>query len=555
MNKSKDNAALRGGLPETLVGKSRREARRVSAFGGMDTPFGGGEELEAGMNLSPRREAPWGRRAGARGGSAIATRKPRGLFAFGQGEGVPHGMVSFDGAVIRARGTGLYRTLGGTTVSLGTVSDTPKQFVSFGDRLYIYPDKLYLERGGGMPKPLELDTGVIPEAEYTGNTVTLPKGYSWGTMGFIEGDSLRVISADDDTPAPEGYYRILKLQGTVATVSPAFPANYTSDSRFLRSVPALERCCVCGERVYGVAGRDIYVSAAGSATDFFTRPGSDGLGALHIHTDTEGDFTALSPWQGYVVFFKEGRICRLLGSRADSMVLQDNRGVGIPSALADTLCEVGDALYYCAAGGVYRYRGQEPQRVCPVGEGGVSAGCGGTDGHASYLSAQTPAGWRMSLYLPEAEVWYPEDSTRATAMLTLGGFLAFSDGEGKVWLTASDGRSTPCVSNEITLGGIPTASATLATRHCEERDGFRLTGLCLRASAPAGSTLRVYGTYTAGEAVETCLLGEYAGGFADRLLRVPVIPRLCDGVTLRLDMAGEWVIHEVLEEYETMGKR
>jgi hypothetical protein len=540
MSKKTESAALWGGLPETLAGRDRLRVKRDTAFGGMDSPFGGGRVMAEGENLSPRRFPE------------AATRLPRGMLAYGAGSGEPHGAVCFDGGVIFARGNGLYRVSEGVTVSLGTVSDTPKRFLAFGDRLYIYPDKLCLERGGSMPTPLELDTGIVEGADFQGSTVTLPKGYSWADMGFGAGDGLRVINEDDATPAPEGNYRILEVRGSKATVTPAFPGPYVSSARFVRRVPALERCCVCGDRVYGVIGRDIYVSAAGSATDFYTRPGTEGKGAARISTDTEGDFTALTVWQGYVVFFKEGRIYRLLGSRADSFTLQDHTDVGIPAPLGDTLCEVGGALYYCAAGGVYRYRGQEAERVSSLGGLCALAGCGGTDGYAYYLSVQTSDGPRMSLYLPEEGVWYPEDGMRAAVMLTFGGFLCAQDGEGRLWLTSSDGRRPACPFDEVAQTGAVRASMTLAADHFAEPESFRLTGLGIRATGAAGGTLRVWATYTAGEATETCLLAAYQGGFSGRLLRVPVIPRLCDGVTLRLEMAGDWVIHAISREYEPL---
>ena len=171
----KKTATLWGGLPETLPRAIRREVKRCTSPGGMDSPFGGGRELASGRNLGARRYPE------------TATRLPRGLLAYGRGSGEPHGMASFDGAVIWARGDELYRTSEAGTVSLGKVSDTPKQFFSFGDRLYVYPDKLYLERGEGMPKPVELDTGLIEGADFQGSILTLPKGYSWSELGFEEG--------------------------------------------------------------------------------------------------------------------------------------------------------------------------------------------------------------------------------------------------------------------------------------------------------------------------------------------------------------------------------
>ena len=541
-NRQKD-PTLNDGLPLRLPRAPKEMLLRLGRDWGMDTPFGGGNVLCEGVNLSPRR------------GNEPATRLPRGIFSRGAGGGAPHGMVFFGGSLIFAQGTGLYATANGSEVhTLGTVSDTDKSFVIFGDRLYIYPDKLCMDRGG-MPRALELDTGVIPEAEFNGNTLRLPAGYLWSDLGFEEGDCLRVVNADDDTPAPEGYYRIRKLHAGVATMAQAFPATYTSDARFLRVVPDLTKCCVSGDRVYGIAGRKIHVSAAGSATDFYSRSVGDGGHAATLVSDTEGDFTALSPWQGYVVFFKADRVCRLLGNRADSFALQDRQGVGVPAALANTLCEVGDALYYAAEGSVRRYRGQETEWVCSFDGMTAAGGCGGTDGRGYYLSVTSDGKRRMSLYLPDEGKWYPEDDAAAGAMLCHGGLLWMQTEAGLILLTSSEGRRAEGISSEELLSGPVKASMTLRPDRSEEPLRVRLTALWIRATGRTGM-LRVYASYADGAVGADALpegevlVGELTAPRTDRRCMLPVWAGLCDAVTIRIETVGEWMIHDILRRYE-----
>lgn len=541
MSKKNDVMAASDYLPERLPRAPRRETVGITKFDGCSTPFGGGDILTEGVNLSPRR-AP-----------LPASRPPRGLFAREPGSGKPHGMVWFDGSLVFARGTGLYVTADGVGVySLGTVSDTDKSFVTFGGRLYIYPDKLYMENGSSMPLPIELDTGVIDGAEFNGRTVTLPKGYVWRDLGFAEGDCLRVLNADDVTPAPEGYYRITGLQAGTATLASTFAASYTSSARFRRVVPALTRCCVNGDRVYGIMGREIYVSAAGSATDFYSRPVGDGKHPVTFRCENGGDFTALSPWQGYTVFFKPDRICKLLGSRSDSFTLHESYGVGIPAGLADTLCEVGNALYYASFGGVYRYRGQEPEGVSSFGAVTVTEGHGGSDGTVYCLALTAEGKELVSLLLPESGVWYPEDDLAVGAVLGHEGFLYLQSGDGLIRKVSPEGRSTGCAFDERMNGGPVISSATLASDHFGEPDGYRLVGLAVRATGEVGGTLRVLIRYD--EDTEEVLLGEFDGGMTDRLLRVPLLPRPCDGSVLRLEMTGDWVIHAVMRTYERRGQ-
>ena len=532
-------------LPERLPAPLRRERVSLTRFDGL-----GREGIEAAHNLSPRKSP------------ALATRMPRGLYASTFGSGIPHGMAFFDGYLFFARGTRLYRTTDGRSVSdMGAVSDTDKLFFVFGDRLYVYPDKLYVEKGGGMPGYVELDTGIIEQVSFQGSQATLPEGLLWTALGFRPGDGLRVLNADDSDPAPEGYYRIAALRGREATVVGAFPSVHVSNARFKRTVPTLERACVSGNRVYGVIGQDVYVSAAGSALDFYSHKASDGSDPVILHTDTDGAFTACAPWQGYVVFFKSDRICRLMGSRSDSFTLTDTPAVGIPRHLADTLCEVGGALFYCTDGGVYRYRGQEPDRVAPAGEEPVTGGRGGTDGYGYYLAVQREdSGWSQYLYLPETDAWFAEDDVHPTGMIRRDGYLCLQDSDGYIWMTFSDGRATGCSFDERHVRGEVESSVTLAPDYGLQPDGGRLVGIYIRATGGGGSEMEVRASYADGQAgkdaveAEELSLGTYKGKMTDRLLRIPVTAKLCDGVRLRLVMTGPWVIHAVIREYERGGQ-
>ena len=531
-------------LPERLAATLRRQVVRTAEPGGVRVGQTGA--IAQMVNLSPRCTA------------ALATRLPRGVFMAPYGSGTPHGMAFFDGRLYFARGDRLYCTADGVTVhDLGAVSNTDKVFFVFGDRLYLFPDKLYAERGGAMPRSAELDTGVIEKVEFSGSTATLPEGMSWKSLGFAEGDGLRVVNADDAEPAPAGDYRLTALHGRVATVVGAFPAVYCSNARFLRTVPNLERVCVCGDRVYGICGREVYISAAGSAMDFYSRGDGDGRGPAILRADTEGNFTACASFMGYVVCFKADRICKLMGTRSDSFGLQDTAAVGIPTHLADTLCEVGGALWYCADGGVYRYRGQQPERIAPSGGRQLMGGCGGTDGHSYYLATETLDGvWQQYLYEPDGGRWYAEDDIRSVGMICRDGFLWILDEDGYVWQTASDGRMAATSFDERSVTGPVAASVTLLPDYGYMPDGCRPTGIFIRATAEAGATMEVLADYADGRAGKDAdgtapvVLGRFAGRMTDRLLRIPLSPRLCDGMRLQLRMKGGWVIHEIMRQYE-----
>ena len=256
-----------------------------------------------------------------------------------------------------------------------------------------------------------------------------------------------------------------------------------------------------------------------------------------------------------MVFFKPDRVGKLLGTRSDSFTVQERPGVGMTARLANTLCEVGGDLYYLAENGVYRYRGQEPERISPVGEAGVLGGCGGTDGVAYYVSLSTTAGWKQYCYLP-GDGWYPEDSLQACGMVCREGFLCIQGEDGVIWQTSSDGRETKCASDE-TKGGPPVRAAIILPPDYElQPAGCRLVGVILRVTGGASSALEVFADYADGatgkdaDGSHRVSVGLMAGNVTDRLVRFPVHPHPCDGVSLRLAMSGDWVIHAVMREYE-----
>jgi hypothetical protein len=229
--------------------------------------------------------------------------------------------------------------------------------------------------------------------------------------------------------------------------------------------------------------------------------------------------------------------------------------VGVPAALANTLCEVGDALYYAAEGGVRRFRGQETEWVCSFDGMTAAGGCGGTDGRGYYLSVTSDGKRRMSLYLPDEGKWYPEDDATAGAMLCHGGLLWMQTETGLILLTSSEGRRAEGISSEELLSGPVKASMTLRPDRSDDPARVRLTALWIRATGRTG-TLRVYAACADGAVGADALpegevlLGELSAPMTDRRWSVPAWAGLCDAVTIRIETVGEWVIHDILRRYE-----
>ncbi len=562
-------------LPARLPATPRRERMRLTSFGGLDMGGHRPWSMADMKNLSPRK-APF-----------LATRLPRELLCPAQGSGTPHGMALMEGDLYFVEGRTLFRIAdvasavraGVTVETVGTLSDTDKILTVFDDRLLILPDKQYVDAADGLLHPMELDSGVLRQIRFSGRILTLPAGASWQTMGFRQGDSIYVINADDVNPAPEGYYRLEVVTASMAMISSEFPVLTTSDARIKRVVPDMDGMGVCGNRLFGYRGKEIYIGAEGE-TFGWQGEQADGRGPATLHAGSEGDITACAQWQSYMMFFKHSSVLRVVGNRSDSFSLVEMAAPGIPKGLAHTLCEICGELYYQSDAGVYRFGtvAQKPVGIGKLGDARPVGGCGGTDGECYYLDlvTETTDGiptHRRYLYKPGADTWYAEDNIRAKDTVSMDGFICTRDADGRLWVSRADGRQMGCAVRESDLSGPIRSGVTFCADYAHEPDGYRPVNLYLRATSRKDAELRVRASFADGRvgrdaemplmSDETGIhgtpgnvteLSAFAGEMQDRLLRIPLPPVRCDHMILTLDMIGEWEIGALITEYELCGQ-
>ena len=531
-------------LPEVLSAapRVRRIIRHLAGY----APAGADAGLAEMKNLSPRK-AP-----------ALAVRRPREVCIEAVGEGKPHGMTMMNGQIYFVRGTTLYGPgSDGQPVAIGTVSDTDKVMIAFGGELLIFPDKVYLDRDTGTLKPMEIQTASCSGCQFAKNTIVLSTSYTWEGLGFRAGDCVSCYNANGSDDTPAGHYRLISISGRTATINASFDVNMSRTMLFARHIPDFSDLCVSGERLYGTVGGEVYVSAVGSAFDWLS-PDTDDKGPCHLIAAGEGDFTACLPWQGYVIFFKKDGICKLVGNRSKNYVLTEIPAPGIPEGMNKTLCEVGGALYYYGTAGVYRYTGGYPETIgrpwgganlFGVPEARYVSGVGGTDGMAYYVSLKTAEGTgRLFLYDPAAARFYAEDNLCPVATLTTPGFLIMQTSDGRILLTASDGRRAGMAAAELELVG---ASAQLIAMRPDDGGYWRPLAVTIRATAPEKATLTLKAAFSDGSIGldatpdRAVTLGQVSGAMVDRRLVFPMVVAPCDGVVLFLEMSGEWEIGEI----------
>lgn len=580
--KNKTQVPASDRLPEKLSAATRRERVRTTVFGGLDTGEGGVGKIAEMYNLSSRC-AP-----------ALATRPEKELLLSSPLSGKHNGIAVMGEDLYVARGTYIYRVpqvlQPGELLQItkvGSVTDTEKYMTVFGGRLLIFPDKVYIDESDGYMYPMELDTGVLDEVRFCGNTVTLPMGHYWTEMGFLEGDSIYIYQTNGKIS--HGYYRLVGLYASLATVAPditfpprdengiyneyASPEVIVSSARIRRIVPDMDGMTVLGDRLCGYKGRTIYIGGEGSPFSWGQNL-DDKHGAAVLKNCTDGDFNACATRGDELVLFKSAAIVRVTGTRSDNFMMTEIKAAGIPSGLGRTLCEMNGDLYYHGFDEAYVYRihAQHPERLGRIFSGRPTGGCGVAyeEGYYVCVSGNQPDGAVASgryFYDVARRAWYVDRDEQMIDGIRLGAYMCSVDESGIFWLSRNDGERAGTLEAMNAPSSPVHSFVSFVPDYTNYPDGCRPTNLYLRATSDGSGELKVLMSFADGR----CGLDAHVpanakdgrdwenvrevacitGNMQDRLLRIPLPPRRCDHVSLALEMQGDWVIHDVTLEYET----
>lgn len=530
-------------------GRIRHERRGCAVFGGLvGNSQAGATDVRDMVNLVPG------------GFPALVTGNARPLYlavpSSAPSGAVPHGMVFHDGKLVFSLGTELYlSTACGISRRLGYAGDTDKRFASYGNLLFILPDKLVYDSSDDSLSPFTVDTGYLTNVTVESHQLLIDTGVL-KTLGFHVGDGIRLDAKDNvASTALGGYYRISKLTETCLGVEGGFPVQGTFTVRVSRVMPDLDGICACGDRLYGFSGRTVYVCEAGNPWNWYRAASSVPDSTPFSLTTADGQsFTACTAWQGYPVLFKADGIVRVMGRATaagkrvsvSDVMLSEQAGPGIPAGQASTLCELDGALYYCSNFEVYRYAGASPARVDDGLPEGLYGICAGTDGRSLFLTVrETNSAPRLYLYRP-GRGWYRQEAVHMPAMLQRPAETAAGQGpvclmqrsDGYIYVTRS---FAPALTAGFLPSTVPTpdAMAEFGDETSLLPDGGRLLTVFVRAVGLTGSQMKVYVRYDG--AGDWTLLSTVAGTGREELIRIPVPPRPCSWFRLKLSFSGAGV--------------
>ncbi len=255
---------------------------------------------------------------------------------------------------------------------------------------------------------------------------------------------------------------------------------------------------------------------------------------------TDGKFTGAITHMGYPLFFKENGMHKVYGDYPARFQIQDTACRGVQEGCERSLAIVGEVLYYKSRHGVCGYDGSLPVEVSgALGEIRYGQAVAGAFGNKYYISMQeTEQGeFRLFVFDTEKGMWHKEDSLQAEGFAAFGGEMYCVE-HGRILTLFGSGETAEQAVPWMVQTGI------LGT---DMPDRKYISRLNVRMSMDVGGRARFFVQYDS--------MGgwEHLGTVNVTSLKsfsLPIRPRRCDHLRLRIEGVGEARIYAITKTIE-----
>ena len=296
---------------------------------------------------------------------------------------------------------------------------------------------------------------------------------------------------------------------------------------------------------YGVANNgevvnEVYASKLGDFKNWncFMGLSTDSYAAS---VGTDGQFTGAATMPGQVLFFKENCIHKIYGNYPSNFQIQTTQCRGVQRGCERSLAMVNEILYYKARHAVCAYDGSLPTEISyAMGSEWYSGAVAGAHGNKYYISMQdTHGNYHLFVYDTAKGLWHREDDLRAEGFCSCREELYCIDHDtGQIITMLGSGtQDSGKVAWMAQTGPIGT----------DMPDMKYVSRLTIRMSMAIGTTVRFLVQYDSmGGWEQLCSMT----GTNLRSFSVPVRPRRCDHLRLRIEGEGEARIYSITKTIE-----
>lgn len=477
-------------------------------------------------------------------------------------------------------------------------ADCPKRLVSMGAYVIIFPDKKYintvdLEDFGCLEADFTAAAASLTPCDIQGNTAlpdfiqeAEPAGAANGQLwldtsagtpvlrqwsestglwaetaggyvcihsrgigrAFRRGDGIRITGSE----AIPSENLIHALEEDRVVVSGILAGESTADIRLERLVPEMDFVIESENRLWGCRYgfsadgeivNELYASALGDFRNW-NRFSGISTDSYRVSLGSDGAFTGAIAHMGYPLFFKADCLHKVYGSGPSSYRLQTTPCRGVAPGADRSLAIVGETLFYKSTAGVCAYDGSLPRDISDkLGKLNTGRAVAAALGSKYYLAAESPDGGCLYVYDSARALWHREDDFVPDLLCTSRGVLYAADRAGKRILTLAGGTGEPAEETVCWYAVTgPIGGGQPDTRY--------LAALQVRLSMEEGSAVDFYLRYDSRGSWEHAgtLRGAGLGSFS-----VPIRPRRCDHLHLKISGRGEAKIYAITRSMEQGG--
>lgn len=318
----------------------------------------------------------------------------------------------------------------------GTVKEGEKQIVSVNTKIVVWPDMVYYDteedKFGSIGEKVEIPRN---QASFNTNSISgKPSDERSLEDIFAANQAVKISGSSFETNNKELVIRSVK-GNTITFSDNSFQSTGTSSAPVTieRRVPELKVICASNNRLWGADDTTIWASALGDPLTWFNY---DGLStdAYSVAVGTDGPFTACCEYGSNVLFFKEDKLHKLIGSAPSEYAIYTYSIPGVQLGSMKSVQVINEVLYYKGVDGVYAYNGGVPYFVSAnFGTRRFGNARAGNDSRTYYISMQDQetGKWGLWTFDTERNIWLREDDTHAIDFTTLDGEMMFLSDNGK----------------------------------------------------------------------------------------------------------------------------
>lgn len=486
-----------------------------------------------------------------------------------------------------------------------TLQDNEKQFVSMGAYLLIWPDKVYyntadqthgkLEAAITIPgdiscsltkqdgtsfgtptvsadEPNEPENGDL-WLDTSSNTHVL-KQFAEASGTWVPVATTYVKIAAENIGAQFKQYDGVKVSGFANTALNGDFILYGADTNYIiitglidttvtqtggvtvsRTVPDMDFLTESENRVWGCSSEkhEIYACKLGDPFNWhcFMGLASDSYTAT---IGSDGDFTGICTHRGYVCIWKEDMLHKVAGSKPANYQITNTVCRGVEKGSEKSMSIVNEVLFYKSRNGICAYDGALPYSVSDnLGDVRYRNAVGGSLGNKYFVSMLDTAGTaHLFVYDMSVGLWHREDNMHVSYFATHEGELFFLDADTNRIMTVNGRLSVHegGVKHDAEYGAAEGAFDWLVESGdigLGLPDNKYISKLLIRMEMAEAGTINVSLNYDGAEAWKNTVVVTTQ---ALRTIMLPIIPRRCDHMRIRIFGTGDCKIYSITKTIE-----